>query len=469
MELELTFKLKIMINKNQIGIITFLITISILGCKKQNDFLNAKTNQALAIPSTLYDLNALLNKEEIFNYDEPILGTVTADDDYYITSAVWNQDLNFVTERNAYIWANDIYESELTDVGSWNSEYEKVYVANTVLDGLNKVKNSSQILYNEVKGTALFYRSLAFYNLVQTYSLPYDEVTANVDLGIPLRLNSDLNITSIRATVKETYNQIFGDLAISLDLLPETSANINRPSRIAVQALLARINLAIRNYEKAFYYSNECLKKNILLTDYNSLTPGSSNISSTVLKEDIFHTSLFPSIIANRRYTIINPNLYNEYADNDLRKSYFFTLIGGEVRFKGTYDFTNYKYSGLAYDEILLIRAECYARNGNSEMAMNDLNNLLDKRYKKNSFIPISILDPHEALLKILLERRKELIFRGLRWTDIKRFNKEKGFEITLKRTINGIEHILLPNDIRYALPIPKAEIELSGIQQNLR
>ena len=68
----------------------------------------------------------------------------------------------------------------------------------------------------------------------------------------------------------------------------------------------------------------------------------------------------------------------------------------------------------------------------------------------------------------ILLERRKELLMRGLRWMDLKRLNME-GAAITLTRTVNGQVYTLPPNDLRYALPIPEDVIAISGMQQNPR
>jgi hypothetical protein len=38
-----------------------------------------------------------------------------------------------------------------------------------------------------------------------------------------------------------------------------------------------------------------------------------------------------------------------------------------------------------------------------------------------------------------------------------------------LKRTVNGTEYSLAPNDARYVMPIPDDEITRSGIIQNQR
>ena len=115
-----------------------------------------------------------------------------------------------------------------------------------------------------------------------------------------------------------------------------------------------------------------------------------------------------------------------------------------------------------------MMRAECAARQGNISAAMNDLNNLLKKRWKTGTFSNLAATSAAEALSIILTERRKELIMRGLRWMDIKRFNKE-GQNIFLKRIILGQAYIIEPNSLRYSLTIPDDVISISGMKQNPR
>jgi hypothetical protein len=100
--------------------------------------------------------------------------------------------------------------------------------------------------------------------------------------------------------------------------------------------------------------------------------------------------------------------------------------------------------------------------------ALNDLNAVLAKRWKAGTFSPLTTNDRQEALTWILEERRKELVFRDLRWMDIKRLNKE-GAGIVLKRIISNTDFILPPNDLRYAMAIPEDIISITGMPQNPR
>src|SRR5690606_16588623 len=118
-----------------------------------------------------------------------------------------------------------------------------------------------------------------------------------------------------------------------------------------------------------------------------------------------------------------------------------------------------YNFAGLATDEVYLIRAEIAARLGNTEQALNDLNRLKAARWEKNvAFQPYTANTQDEALSYVLQERKKELLFRGLRWSDLRRLNVE-GFLITLERRIGNQIYQLIPNDLRYVYPIPNEVI----------
>jgi len=135
--------------------------------------------------------------------------------------------------------------------------------------------------------------------------------------------------------------------------------------------------------------------------------------------------------------------------------------------YKGTYTGTTRPFTGLATDEQYLIKAECQIRTGDFEAGIATLNKLLLKRYK-TGYKPVAAESRDIALVILKAERRKELVFRGLRWQDIRRYNRE-GDKITLTRKIGDREYRLEPGSPLYALPIPDNEIRINGMQQNIR
>lgn len=453
---------------NCITYIAILAIGMLASCSKQDEFLAAKTSQSLTVPNTLMEYYALLKQEDLFNSNESAMGTLTADDDFYITTDVWKKAA-LATERNAYIWKEDIYENEIADISSWTDAYAKVYVANVVLEGIGTIKSDDITLFNEIKGTALFFRALAFYNLIQTFCVPYDAATANEDMGIILKVTSDLEKKEGRASLKTSYDQVFKDLGEALELLPARSSVLTRPSKVAVHALLARINLAIHRFEPAYTHAAAVLETGPVLTDFNTLTPTISVLSTKPLEECLFVSSLKALSFISRRNAVVRDELHQLYANNDLRKTKYFNIETNALRFRGTYDIRGQKFSGLAMDEVYLIAAECLARRGDADEACSYLNQLLRKRYVTNTYVDFLSSDKETVLQKILEERRKELVFRGIRYTDIKRYNKYDKKNIIIKRNIDGMEYVLGPNNNRYVFPIPKTEIELNNIPQNLR
>jgi len=246
-----------------------------------------------------------------------------------------------------------------------------------------------------------------------------------------------------------------------------------RPSKAAACALLARAYLYMGNYGAGLKWSDESLQINGKLMDYNN-DPGVLGLAANVPfrkynTETLFYAEMCPAftIHATSRARI-DSVLYTSYPSSDLRKTAYFRAVSGYQQYKGSYaESASVFFSGIANDEVYLTRAECNAFLGNLGPAMADLNTLLKSRWKSGvSFIPLTASDRLDALAKIRLERRKSLLMRGMRWIDIKRYNRE-GENIVISRNINGNMVSLQPNASYYALPIPVDIIEQAGIEQN--
>lgn len=454
---------------------TFLL-LGILSCKK--NWLDVKPEKSLVVPSSLKDYQALLDNNSggtaPFNKSQSLLGEISAGD-FYITDNTW-QSVSPLS-RNSYIWAPIIYEEK--DYGGWNIAYSCIFYSNLVLEGIENLKpngNSELVQWKEIKGSALFYRAYRHYEMSQIFCKPYDKNTATQDLGIPLRLQSNFNITSKRSSVEETYNQIINDLQLAAELLPVDKPSINdkvyrlRPTKVAVYAMLARVYLSMGLYDKALEFSNKTLGLYNELMDYNSdVYPTGAYRLPIFNKEVIFHITGNEEVIVGATQAMVDTNLIKSYDVNDLRRSLFIYNPVSLPAFVGSYTESGVFFTGLATDEMYLTKAECNARMGNKDAALEPLNYLIKKRWKTGSYTDITASDANDALLKILDERRKELCFRALRWSDLRRLNKESQFSISLKRIIKGTTYILEPNSPKYVLPIPPEVIQQSGMKQNPR
>lgn len=438
-----------------------LAALAMGSCKK---YLELKPNKKLLTDPTLEQVQGLLDNNDRMNRNAPNAGEQSADD-YYLTTTAYNA-INYAPEKAAYLWEDEIIFDAFPN--NWTYAHDPIYYANVALEFLEKIpkNNLNAVAHDNARGSALYFRSKCFLENVVTWANAYDRSTAASDLGIPLRLTPDFNEPSVRASVQAAYDRIIGDLEQSIRLLPVTPEHVMRPSRPAAYALLSRAYLAMREYDKAGNYADSCLQLKNTLIDYNTLNSAANFPLSMFNGEVIMHYTLSSSSILSKT---MDSTLYRSYAANDLRKTIFFRSNGdGSYAFKGSYNGSATLFCGLATDEMYLARAECFARAGNTTAALNDLNTLLVKRYKSGTFVPVTAVSSQEALDKILIERRKELIHRNIRWMDVKRLNKE-GANITIRRMINNKMYELPPNDPRYALPLPGYIVSLTGMPQNPR
>jgi hypothetical protein len=440
-----------------------LVAISIASCKK---YLDKKADKSFVIPASLQDAQALLDDYSTLNSMYPSIG-LQGDDDYYLADTYFNT-LSIVYQNN-YTWNKDAINKN-----EWTYMYRIVLSANLVLETVNKIPVTSANFddWKRIKGSALFYRANAFYHIAQYYAKPYDKSSASQELGIPLRLSSDINETSIRASMERTWQQIIDDFKQAAALLPSSIIPVYHPSKPAAFGSLARVYLAMGDYSRAGDYADSCLQLYSTLIDYNTLNASASNPFTRWNAEVIFSSICLGTSMLSTNNWRCDSILYRSYSDSDLRKTCFFKNTGtGIYGFKGDYDGTTSSshFNGIATDEMFLIKAECLARNGKATEAMNVLNLFLSKRWKIGTFVPFIAADADQALNLILNERRKELILRSTRWFDLRRLNKDSRFAKTLLRKISGQEYTLPPGDNRYTHYIPLDVIAMTGMPQNER
>jgi len=451
--------------------VLLLLMIELASCKK--NWLDKKPDSRLVVLETLEDYQQLMDNSML--YSTIALGEVGADNYFVPESFLAGTNLINI---NQYLWAYNGYGTPVQ--GNWSSAYQNIFTCNTAINGLSKIikDNNNKGQWDQVYGTALFYRAFQYYQLSQVFMKPYDSANADQDPGVPLRLEADITQTAGRGTVQDVYKQLLSDLILSKAYLPNAiQAYKTRPAKIAAFALLAQVYLSFGDVENAFANADSALKINSTLLDYNQLPLPAANASLGFTIQfpqnpEVFFYSAMSTGLLRNNIAAIDSNLFKSYATDDLRRTFYFNASNlSSVRFRGSYNGSSATalFSAIAIDELYLIRAECWARKGNLTAAMNDLNALLSKRWKTGTLVPFTAIDITDALTKILRERRKELVFRNSRWTDLRRLNKDSRFTKIITRLYNGQVYNLAPGSNLYAWPIPDDEIMYSGITQNPR
>lgn len=458
-----------------------VLAVMLSSCQK---FVDIKKTSIESTIETANDCQLIMDNYELFNANYPFDGETSADD-YYISNLTYNDTYTSVEDQIVYTW--DAQAIRLNSF-QWVRPYNKIYHTNLVLETLAKLEGKeTQAILNNLKGSALFLRAYALFQVAQLYAKPYGS-TAAQDPGVPVHLISDINDTPGRGTVKETYDRILADLNEAVGLLNETSAMATRPNKAAAYAMLARVYLSMEDYTNALTAADAALQLRGSLLDYNSAGVDKSESSNTPFPrynpEVIFHSILASSTFLSPGNPFSNAakidlDLVNSYANDDLRKTVFFKanldMNEGTWRFTGNYEPTTSStlFNGLSVDELYLVRAECYARSNRADQAMTDLNTLLRNRWKTGTYTNMTAASATDALAKVLTERRKELVMRGQRWTDLRRLNKDDRFKKDLSRSVTTgttVRTFSLPaNDVRYTLLIPQEVITNSRLQQNPR
>ena len=426
-----------------------------------NRFLDEKSDSNLATAETLADNQALLDDYATLA-SHSTSGEIAAED-VFVTDADFNTMYDEAMKR-LYTWEPS-YVS-LPTGSDWENCFRRIKIYNTVLFNLGHYEIGNS---DNVEGQALLLRGAAYLEAAQIWCLAYDKNTAEAKLGLPLRLDPDMNIPSVRSTLQETYSQILVDLHRAAILLPVNQLAVSRPSKITALAYLSRVYLYMGDYNNALKHGKEALSYHDGLMNFNTLNPASAYPIKNKNVEVLLPTLMSYSPFLATTKAKINNNLYQSYDANDLRKTIFFKpLATGEILFKGNYSGSTTRMTCIATDEVYLNVAEAQAFLDDKTSAMHTLNDLLRTRWKSGTFIELSASSAAQALQIIRAERRKELLFRGLRWADLKRYNRE-GANISLSKTISGQLFTLPPNDLRYAIAIPEDIIKMTGMPQNPR
>ncbi|MFE2864650.1 MULTISPECIES: RagB/SusD family nutrient uptake outer membrane protein [Sphingobacterium] len=447
-------------------LLLFLCSMFLLACNP--DYLDLKRDKSQTVPTTLDDFDGLLGNSMTMNQSSShTLGMISGDEYEVHDASVGLVSRDF--ERAAFLWQPDIFGNAESE--DWNGAYRRILYCNIILEGLQKVarNETNKVRYDRIKGECLFQRSLMFFNLAMQFAaLPADKQRSIY--GIPLRTESDPEQKNARNTVQETYDRIIADLLEAESLLPQEGLSIYRADKVAVQALLARVYLVLEDYNSASAYSMKTIQADHTLLNYNSLDPnlnfpfpsyGSGNT------EILFYDMPDYAELISETYAKIPDVFYNSFDQNDLRKTLFFRSEDPEkITFRGTYGGNYVDFSGLSLDESYLTLAECLVRKGEINQGMSYLKRLLTSRFKRESAVSIPVLNQEGALKFVLNERKKELLFRGVRWMDLRRLNLSKETAIVLHRNYEGKEYILNPNDVRYIFPIPQSVMLNSDVIQ---
>ncbi len=338
---------------------------------------------------------------------------------------------------------------------AWESLYKIVYRTNLILESVDGVQMSEQ-QKNNIVGQASFLRALAYFNLVRLWGkVP---LVTKVQTVEEARKNS-------RAEESKIYDQIITDLS-NAKKLPTSwpDAERGRATSYAAQALLAKVFLYQRSYDKAISELQPLVEAIEAYTVIGLVpTPETFPNNLKTSKDILFAVQYLKggvgeSVHQNNRYrnndnsNVITLEQSEFESDADNRKAMLRPTGSGQRPGKFNAPATNNETSGdfpiIRCAEVMLMYAE--ALNEQSSAPTVDALRALNA-VRKNAGLPEKELIDYsskETFRKaVYQERRLELALECDRWFDIVRTGQ-------FPTIFPGIDLY------RQLYPVPMSEIE---------
>lgn len=495
-----------------------------MGC---HDFLDVKPVGKL-IPTEVEEFENLLNNENTVNWyykdnnQGSLLATMT--DNFEISENQANYSYtatSYTVERyTAYIFKRPYRNPVNTDhFWEWGT-YRAAGLLNNVIDGVEDAKTAkTAVLADELAAQAKAARAWGYLTMAMIYGPVYDPASANDTKTIPYRTSaSPAEANPDRATTAEVFKLAKEDIEFALEHAPDNVANPSRMNKCAVQALMAYYYMFTRDFGKMLEYADMAWKTALaqrgsvdqLIYNYNEFyyeedpavnpSPGTDAEVNLDLKgpDELLNQTYHREILLYRRiaYGRSSSGGYpsKEFlslfdTEKDLRYK-LFALNGlgyskevGDTKYDDGVVRQYYQEDkmemtqGFSYPEVLLMRAEAYARTHNTTAALADLNTLRKYRYSQEGGTDLengSTLSEDQLLEEILKERRRELPFSTFqRFLDLKRLALDTGkpwCKTTVEHKVGNKTYSAPVNSEYFILPIPNNIIMYNphwGLKQN--
>jgi len=402
--------------------------LTIVSCRK---FVEVDIPQNELIKSTVFESSKTANAAQLLIYTQ-MAGEGLSYNYFSFYPGLLSDELVDFTAQNSTIelYTNGVLRNNLAVTETWQVMYKMIFEANAVVEGIDASINLTQDVKKQIKGEALFSRAFLYFYLVNYFG------------DVPLITNTRYkeNATSPRTASDKIYSAILADLLEARNLLNENYVGADglsisterlRPNKSAATALLARVNLYLKNYGKAIEYSTEVISNEIYHIEPNLDAVFLKNSPEAIWQlsnGNTFNTfeGLNYILYSYPYYAALSPLLVDAFSANDLRRNQWLgTYTEGTdtfyfpFKYKVQYspDVTEYVMV-LRLAEQYLIRSEAKANLNDISGANQDLNTI-----RNRAGIPDTLIRTQSALIDAMLKERQRELFTewGHRWFDLKR------------------------------------------------
>ena len=374
-----------------------------------------------------------MTETEYYGRDQIIMGDVRTDNAY--------------SNMNSGRFANSDMDYNSNGAGPWATIYRVIAITNIVInaDTSNLTGSAAQITH--IQGQAHALRALAHFDLLQDYGQHF--ITGQGGdgaLGVPYvkTYKDPANLEPSRGTVASNIGDIAADLTSAISMMDDSyNTSTSYMSRAGAYAILARATLYAGSVDPSLYATADSAAKWVIANSGASpvsATGFTGSFATDNASNSIFELAFSGTdsrgingiayILRGTSYGDVriltgdgaNPDLLDIYDAGDVRGAAdmigtaqgYPTMLGKFPSMSGDDNITLFRI-----EEMHLIAAETSLRAGNSADALSYLNNIPAIRGLGANYYASATLE------NILLERRKEFAFEGLRFHDLSRMGKD--------------------------------------------
>ncbi len=436
-------------------IATFLIALSVSGCKKFLDVVPETALSSATFFTQEADFKQAVNAayvplRSIVNDRAYLLGEMHSDNAYYFRNILFG-----ATEQQENIadfaipTANGVTTNTHV-LNQYRLDYQIIARTNQILTTIDGVDFSAASKSN-LKGQAQFLRAYAYFELVRYFGkvpMHLTPVTNRSEAALPL------------ASVDEVYAQIIKDAsAAAASLLPKSTQEPGRVTSGTAKMLLVNVYIVQKKWAEAEKLAKEIVASNeyALMPDYNdafTTSTGNKNNKESVFEVQFqegsagyngtFMYNFLPRPMTSAELQPISgtsnpqslsgegnnaptPDIIAAYEPNDKRKDITigYVTLSGSLRANKVYPYvkkfakthalhnnTGTNWPIYRYSEVLLFLAEAL----NEQSKPGEAKTYLDMVRVRAGLLPSTATDMRQAIYD---ERRVELAFENKRWFDL--------------------------------------------------
>ena len=397
--------------KNSLTCVLALCTICFVGCKK--DYVNpsaATDQQVFSSARGLTGVATGLQRVYSAGRASSLYNVITAD--AFLSNQVSILNQGNTAEYQLYLGDKAIDGTNGVLGALWTSSNKIIYDADLVVTNAEKLADkayaSGLIAYSSI------FKALAIGNMALFWEKVPEGIGANVNF-----ISRVDGFTQAIATIDKALAAVSAN-AISPAFLSNIPAGIDIVNTL--NALKARYSLFAGNFAQALTAANavDLTKKSTLNYDAINLNPIFETVTST---NNVY--AVIDSVMGLP--ASVQPNA----ADQRLPFYISTNATAPRFRVKGFGGTTTASFPAYLPGEIILIKAEAYARQNQLTQAVTELNKILTKTPANDPFGVGANLGAYagpvtqtDILLEIYRQRRVELFMSGLSLEDMRRFGR---------------------------------------------